>query len=133
MKPILEELLSYSHFFFALVIITQKTFTFMYAINILLFTVNTLNEVSTKSPRPKTNATALVLWIQTCLFYIVAAMAEFACLLIVSKIEEMSKRKGQNIIALTVAIKHLDKVMLVFYPIFFAFHTSSFWSTVANQ
>ena len=95
--------------------------------------VNTLNEVSTKSPRPKTNATALVLWIQTCLFYIVAAMAEFACLLIASKRKEMNKGKGWVNFALTISIKHLDKVMVVFYPIIFTFNTITFWSSVANK
>ena len=90
----------------------------------------TLNDLAAISPRPKTNATALILWIQTCLFYIVAAMAEYA-LLLTSRVWipyiENKKYFGQ---LLKSTLDRLDKCMVILFPIVFFIHSFVFWKSV---
>ena len=96
------------------------------------FSVNTLNDLAAISPRPKTNATALILWIQTCLFYIVAAMAEYA-LLLTSRVWipyiENKKYFGQ---LLKSTLDRLDKCMVILFPIVFFIHSFVFWKSVES-
>ena len=96
------------------------------------FSVNTLNDLAAISPRPKTNATALILWIQTCLFYIVAAMAEYALLLTsrcwIPYIE--NKRYFGQLLKST--LDRLDKCMVILFPIVFFIHSFVFWKSVES-
>ena len=96
------------------------------------FSVNTLNEVSVRSPRPKTNATALILWIDLCLFYVVAAMIEYAALLAATNIQNMDKEKRNCNKALTYFTLHMDRVMLILFPVIFLIHSAMFWSSITG-
>ena len=96
------------------------------------FSVNTLNEVSVRSPRPKTNATALILWIDLCLFYVVAAMIEYAALLAATNIQNMDIEKRNCNIALTYFTLHMDRVMLILFPAIFLIHSAMFWSSITG-
>ena len=98
---------------------------------ILNFAVNTLNDTSTKSPRPKTNATALVSWIETCLYYIVAAMLEYAILLASNMMVSYVHKKRRCGYFLDYVVLHLDKLMVLLFPTVFSIHAFTFWTNVA--
>ena len=150
MKPIQEGSPFCSPFFFAQVyqfirqqqksyytsikqVLLQEHFVSSIFFHLLaFFSVNTLNDLAAISPRPKTNATALILWIQTCLFYIVAAMAEYALLLTsrcwIPYVE--NKRYFGQLLRST--LNRLDKCMVILLPIVFFIHSFVFWKSVES-
>ena len=96
---------------------------------LFLCTVNTLNEVSTKSPRPREGATALVRWIELCMFNIVAAMLEFAIILTLDKVQFKKCTSSNGFIAKRQLLL-LDTAMLVIFPAVFAIESLIFWSVI---
>ena len=93
-----------------------------------LLLVNTLNDVSEKSPRPKTNVVALVSWVQVCLYYIGGAMIEYKFLLasnILTSHLDKSSYCGRGLKLIT---QHVDKLMCFLFPVVFIMNTYLFWS-----
>ena len=100
---------------------------------IQLFLVNTLNDVSEKSPRPKTDVVALVSWVQVCLYYIGAAMIEYTFLLasniVISHLDKGSYC-GRGLKLIT---QHLDKLIFLFFPVIFAITSYLFWKPLITS
>ena len=97
------------------------------------FLVNTLNDVSEKSPWPKTDVVALVSWVQVCLCYIGAAMIEYTFLLgsniLISHLDKGSYcEKGLKLIT-----QHLDKLIFLLFPVIFAITSYLFWKPLINS
>ena len=95
-------------------------------VTLFLCSVNTLNTVSTNSPRPDDGASALVMWILMCLTAILLAMFEYALILALKmKRQRMKVTPGEQTKSRT-AFK-MDIASLVVIPSGFTFLSFMFW------
>ena len=97
------------------------------------FKVNTLNDVSEKSPRPKTDVVALVSWVQVCLFYIGAAMIEYKFLLATNILISHMDKSGCCGRGLKLIVLNLDKLMFMLFPTIFMINSYLFWTPLLES
>ena len=94
---------------------------------------NTLNSVQEDVPLTNNNPTALVRWIVMCLFFIVLAMCEFGCLLLMqhfsSRKVDQARPKSEN----SNQINKWDKLMLLIFPVSFFTYCLFFWTVCYDK
>ena len=100
-------------------------------LTLLLCMVNIFNSADTKYPK---TAKAIILWILSCILFIILPILEYALLLGYKKYKKTAKvhSRGSAIASENDQIetfsKQLDKWMLVIFPPTFLLFTTLFWS-----
>ena len=97
-------------------------------VTLFLCMFNTLNSVSRYMPRTKQSPVALVRWILWCMIFKAAALFEYAWILhgkfrIKKVVDVKNKRDNQQ-------PHHLDKIMIMFFPMCFAVFSFVFWTVM---
>ena len=104
-------------------------------LTLTLCMINTLNSVVTTSPKSGGKPTALIIWIWSCLVFIIMAILEYSTLLYYSKVKSnKDATEGKKEIKATSKadseekkFKNLDMLMLAIFPSVFLIYSLIFW------
>ena len=101
-------------------------------LTLFLCMINTLNSVTTDSPKANSSSTALVKWVIICLIFLLLAILEYSWVLTASM---RAKKRRVSCVTMTKMTKKfkpfdLDRVMVLVYPVLFILTAVVFWCVV---
>ena len=101
-------------------------------LTLFLCMINTLNSVTTDSPKANSSSTALVKWVIICLIFLLLAMLEYSWVLTASMRANKRRVSSVTMTKMTKKFKpfDLDRVMVLVYPVLFMVTAVVFWCVV---